>query len=109
MVQSALNTSVESSQFSVSSYGGAFDSLGELEKAPYDETRPRLACFTRHSEFFKESCRPGHLKTEVATWTLGLRAQTPAFDARIGHPLLHSRQLRHGDFDKGIRGTRQEA
>ena len=34
------------------------------------------------------------LSPQTATWTLGLRCQTPAFDARIGHPVSHGGQMR---------------
>mmetsp|Transcript_16116 Transcript_16116/g.27939 ORF Transcript_16116/g.27939 Transcript_16116/m.27939 type:complete len:166 (-) Transcript_16116:23-520(-) len=54
---------------------------GTLKKNSYDETRPKIPHFTTHSEFFKSTTRhPLHI--DVATWSLGLRAQTPAFSAR---------------------------
>jgi len=54
--------------------------LSELEKDPYEETRPAVPCFTRHVEFFQDS-RGRKWTTEAATWQLGLRSQTPAFTA----------------------------
>lgn len=102
---------MQSSQFSSCSHlEGVFMAIPELDKDPYHETRPHIASFTRHKEFFKDSCRPGNLKTETATFCLGLRSQTPAFDARLGHPVLHAGQLRPAaDQEKPIRRARREA
>lgn len=52
--------------------------LGFLEKEPYADTRPKLPNWVRHDEFMRASARPAR-PVEVATWQLGLRAQTPAF------------------------------
>mmetsp|Transcript_6638 Transcript_6638/g.16468 ORF Transcript_6638/g.16468 Transcript_6638/m.16468 type:complete len:229 (-) Transcript_6638:135-821(-) len=56
-------------------------SLGVLKREPYETTRPFLPCFTRHAEFLKDG-RGRLVKTEAATWQLGLRSQTPAFTSQ---------------------------
>lgn len=69
-------------------HGGDFNPVLRLDKDPYDETHPKIPCWTRHSEFLKDSKRAGPMGTAVAAWTFGFRSQTPACDARRGHPAL---------------------
>mmetsp|Transcript_140913 Transcript_140913/g.392779 ORF Transcript_140913/g.392779 Transcript_140913/m.392779 type:complete len:174 (-) Transcript_140913:45-566(-) len=58
----------------------ACSTAGSLAKNSYTEVRPKLPCFTRHAEFRQGTRQPMH--TEVVTWSLSLRPQTPAFSAR---------------------------
>jgi hypothetical protein len=54
------------------------------QEEPYEETRPAIACFTRHVETMQDGGAPRRtqLPTEIVTWQLGLRAQTPAYRSR---------------------------
>eukprot|EP00928_Gymnodinium_smaydae_P063191 TRINITY_DN46856_c0_g1_i1.p1 TRINITY_DN46856_c0_g1~~TRINITY_DN46856_c0_g1_i1.p1 ORF type:complete len:235 (+),score=33.32 TRINITY_DN46856_c0_g1_i1:90-707(+) len=82
--------------------------LNTLGKNAYEDTRPRLPCFTHHSELFRSPRRPAH--TEVVTWSLSLRPQTPTYMAsREKSPTRWNHHFQNRDHSFDMLKERQRA